>query len=65
MPFTIGYKAEDYPPETLLRKPEARPVATFPEGLAVDYKWFERTSVTPRFGFGFGLRYTHCPSSYS
>lgn len=56
MPFTIGHQASDYPPETLLRKPEANPSASFPEGLAIDYKWFEMTSVTPRFGFGFGLR---------
>ena len=29
----------------------------FREGLAIDYKWFDKWNIEPRFPFGFGLRY--------
>lgn len=32
------------------------PRAIFSEGLAIDYKWFDRWDIEPRFEFGFGMR---------
>lgn len=32
------------------------PRAIFSEGLAIDYKWFDRWDIVPRFEFGFGMR---------
>lgn len=29
----------------------------FSEGLAIDYKWFDKWDIKPRFEFGFGLRW--------
>lgn len=28
----------------------------FSESLAIDYKWFDKWDIKPRFEFGFGLR---------
>lgn len=33
------------------------PKSVFSEGLAIDYKWFDKWSIQPRYEFGFGLRY--------
>lgn len=35
---------------------ELYPRAVFSEGLAIDYKWFDKWEVKPRYEFGFGLR---------
>ena len=32
------------------------PRAVFSESLAIDYKWFDKWDIKPRFEFGFGLR---------
>ena len=32
------------------------PRAIFSEGLAIDYKWFDKRGIEPRFEFGFGMR---------
>lgn len=36
----------------------AFPQSNFTEGVYIDYKAFDRSGITPRFGFGFGLSYT-------
>jgi beta-glucosidase len=35
---------------------ETNPRSVFSEGLAIDYKWFDKYDITPRYEFGFGLR---------
>ena len=36
---------------------EVHPQSVFSEGLAIDYKWFDKWDIKPRYEFGFGLRY--------
>jgi beta-glucosidase len=33
------------------------PKAVFHEGLAIDYKWFDKRNIEPRWEFGHGMRY--------
>lgn len=33
------------------------PQAKFAEGLAIDYKWFDKHDISPRYEFGYGLGY--------
>ena len=44
------------------------PRSVFNEGLAIDYKWFDKWDIEPRWEFGFGMRCVslldssdHCP----
>lgn len=30
----------------------------FKEGVAIDYKWFDKEGIAPRFEFGYGLTYS-------
>lgn len=30
----------------------------FKEGVAIDYKWFDKEGIAPRYEFGFGLTYS-------
>jgi len=34
-------------------------VATYSEGMLIDYRWYASKGVTPAFSFGHGLSYTH------
>ncbi|TYJ52305.1 hypothetical protein B9479_007091 [Cryptococcus floricola] len=63
LPFTMGRAASDWPPAGIIRKKDIDktapyPVSTFPERLAIDYKYFDTHNSSPRFEFGFGLSYT-------
>lgn len=35
---------------------EKHPRTVFTEGLAIDYKWFDKWNIEPRYEFGYGLR---------
>jgi len=66
LPFTMGKAVSDWPTGNIVREmmsaSNARqseiPRAVFSEGLAIDYKWFDKWNIEPRFEFGFGLSYT-------
>ena len=60
LPYTVGKSLEDYGPTAgLLYYPNAAvPQADFDEGLYIDYRYYDKNSIEPRYAFGFGLSYT-------
>ncbi|KAJ5822619.1 Glycoside hydrolase superfamily [Penicillium robsamsonii] len=61
LPYTIGRRLEDYGPgaQVLYENPDSSvPQVNFDEGLYIDYRYFDKFNITPRFEFGFGLSYT-------
>ena len=59
LPVTFPTRIEDAParaaghPERL-----ASPAATYSEGIAVGYRWYDQQNIEPLFPFGHGLSYT-------
>lgn len=60
LPYTIGKSIQDYGPTAgILEKPNGIiPQADFTEGLYIDYRYFDKNEISPRYDFGFGLSYT-------
>ncbi|TKA78001.1 hypothetical protein B0A55_03842 [Friedmanniomyces simplex] len=60
LPYTIGEKEKDYGPDSrILKFPNGVvPQQNFSEGLYVDYRYFDKHNITPRYEFGYGLSYT-------
>jgi beta-glucosidase-like glycosyl hydrolase len=60
LPYTIGKSIEDYGPSAqVLYVPNALvPQMNFTDGLLIDYRYFDKHNIEPRFEFGFGLSYT-------
>lgn len=60
LPFTIGKSLADYGPggQILYRPNGVVPQQDFSEGLYIDYRYFDKHGIEPRFEFGFGLSYT-------
>lgn len=52
LPFTIAKREEDYSSEVQKGDDD------YAEGLFVDYRYFEKMEIEPRYAFGFGLSYT-------
>lgn len=61
LPYTVGKSLKDYGEggQILYYPNAAIPQQDFNEGLYVDYRHFDKYSITPRFEFGFGLSYTN------
>jgi len=59
-PFTWAARAEDYGAELMYRvaTPGQPPSQSFPEGVFIDYRHFQKAHIAPTFEFGFGLSYT-------
>ncbi|KAL2869121.1 beta-glucosidase [Aspergillus lucknowensis] len=53
LPYTIGKSEEDY---GITWTQDL--VDDFPEGLFIDYRYFDQNEIAPRYEFGFGLSYT-------
>jgi beta-glucosidase-like glycosyl hydrolase len=60
LPYTVGKRLEDYGPSApILYYPNGIiPQANFDEGLYIDYRYFDKEGIEPRYPFGFGLSYT-------
>lgn len=60
LPYTIAKSLADYGPQgEIMWEPNWEvPQQDFTEGIFVDYKWFDKHNITPRFEFGFGESYT-------
>lgn len=60
LPYTIGKTLSDYGPggQVMYLPNAVVPQQDFNEGLYIDYRWFDKRGVAPRFPFGFGLSYT-------
>ncbi|CAI7659522.1 unnamed protein product [Penicillium palitans] len=61
LPYTIGRSLEDYGPgaQVLYEHPDPSvPQIDLDQGLYIDYRYFDKFNITPRFEFGFGLSYT-------
>jgi beta-glucosidase-like glycosyl hydrolase len=61
LPYTIGRSLEDYGPGAQVKyehKEPSVPQVDLNQGLYIDYRYFDKFNITPRFEFGFGLSYT-------
>jgi hypothetical protein len=61
LPYTIGKSLNDYGPGAQVMYTPNHPIPQqdFEEGIYVDYKYFDKHEITPRFPFGFGLSYSN------
>lgn len=60
LPYTIGKTLADYGPTAVVMYTANAnpPQQDFSEGLYIDYRYFDKANITPRYEFGFGLSYT-------
>ncbi|KAM5490131.1 putative beta-glucosidase [Microsporum audouinii] len=60
LPYTIAKDPEDYGPESkvLYESEDPVPQKNFTQGLYIDYRYFDKNNITPRYEFGYGLSYT-------
>lgn len=60
LPYTMGKRLEDYGPGgQVMYYPNAPvPQQDFEEGVFVDYRYFDKEGIEPRYEFGYGLSYT-------
>ncbi|KAI9655524.1 MAG: hypothetical protein M1821_005317 [Bathelium mastoideum] len=60
LPYTVGKSLEDYGPgaKILYKSNGLTPQQNFTEGLYIDYRYFDKNDIIPRYEFGYGLSYT-------
>ncbi|KAF7189668.1 putative beta-glucosidase E [Pseudocercospora fuligena] len=60
LPYTIAKMENDYGPSSkILTMPNhIVPQQNFSEGLYIDYRYFDKHNIEPRYEFGYGLSYT-------
>ncbi|KAF5007476.1 hypothetical protein FDECE_6198 [Fusarium decemcellulare] len=60
LPYTIGKSLADYGKggQVLYLPNGVVPQQDFDEGLYIDYRYFDKHDIKPRYEFGFGLSYT-------
>lgn len=54
LPYTIAKSPSDYGAAVQT----GGGTINYSEGLYIDYRWFDKQSITPRYEFGYGLSYT-------
>lgn len=59
LPFTIAKDDQHYVPLIDTLNGSRSPQDTFERGIYLDYRFFEKHQIEPRFEFGFGLSYTN------
>lgn len=55
LPYTMGKTEDDYCCKVQYDWTGFQPEQEFSEGLFIDYKWFDKNNIEPRFEFGYGL----------
>lgn len=58
LPYTWGKSLDDWPENHIVRSDDMSPQVYFTDGLFVDYKWFDKQNIEPRWEFGYGLSFT-------
>lgn len=58
LPFTIGRKLLHYVPIVDTLCEDKRPQDNFDRDIYLDYRFFEKHTIKPRYEFGYGLSYT-------
>ena len=60
LPYTVGKSPDHYGPgaKILYKSNGLTPQQNFTEGLYIDYRYFDKNDITPRYEFGYGLSYT-------
>jgi hypothetical protein len=56
--FTWGKKREDWGVDVFYNSPDKFPQQSFPEGVFIDYRHFDKAGIEPSYEFGYGLSYT-------
>ncbi|KAI1469728.1 glycoside hydrolase family 3 protein [Daldinia caldariorum] len=58
LPYSIPVSENDYPDSlNLVATPLSQTQDTYSEGLYIDYRYFNKHNIKPRFAFGHGLSY--------
>ncbi|CAA7266631.1 unnamed protein product [Cyclocybe aegerita] len=58
LPYTIGKTENDYGARVLYTSGPQIVQMPYTEGLFIDYRYFDKNNIAPRFEYGFGLSYT-------
>ena len=60
LPYTVGKSLKDYGPgaQIMYLPNGVVPQVDFNESLYIDYRYFDKYNIEPRYEFGFGLSYT-------
>lgn len=63
LPYTIAKKEDDYGQGSKIKYLPSpidglSPQQNFSEGLYIDYRYFDKNDIAPRYEFGYGLSYT-------
>ncbi|KAF4304323.1 putative beta-glucosidase 1 precursor protein [Botryosphaeria dothidea] len=60
LPYTVAKNEDDYGPDSkIMYYPNGVvPQQNFTEGLYLDYRYFDKNGLTPRYEFGYGLSYS-------
>lgn len=65
LPYTVARDEADYGRVLALDRPEGKyrrfPQSDFTEGVYLDYRWFDKHDIEPRYEFGFGLSSRRAP----